>query len=140
MEHNLRVLAVEARFAATRPPPKQSIGNAASVPPPLPYAVSAPPRNIYFVPAGKTVNGLGVASLVLGLVALLAGWAPFCGMGTLPISIIGFILGFAGLVTGEPHNGKGLPISGMIVCGAAILLPLLVVLLIGLGLVAGGAH
>lgn len=58
---------------------------------------------------------MGVASLVLGILALIVAWVPCVGVYALLFSVIGLILGAIGMVkakkTGE---GKGLSIAGFV--------------------------
>lgn len=61
---------------------------------------------------------MGVASLVLGILALVIAWVPCVGVYALIFSILGVILGLCGMSkakkTGE---GKGISIAGF-VCNA----------------------
>jgi hypothetical protein len=71
----------------------------------------------------KGASGLGIASLVCGLVALCVAWVPFCGLiPALVLSGIGGILGLVGLITAtsDKRTGVGFPIAGIVTCGAAI--------------------
>jgi hypothetical protein len=59
-------------------------------------------------------NGLAIASLILGLVAVLAGWIIF--LVVVPVMIVGTILGFMGLAKANTIGGvgKGAAIVGII--------------------------
>ena len=60
-------------------------------------------------------KGFSIASLVLGLVGLLAWCFPLLGY---PITIVGLILGTLGIKKG----GKGMAIAGIILCTNTLLL------------------
>lgn len=64
----------------------------------------------------KPVNGLGIASLVFGIVGILTICG--CGIGFF-FGLIGVILGILGL-TVLKKAGKGFPIAGLIVSGIAL--------------------
>lgn len=70
----------------------------------------------------KEVNGLGVAGLVLGIIAALTCWIPFVGMLTVPFAALGVIFCIIGLITAIAANrsSPGMPIAGLIVCLTAI--------------------
>ena len=63
----------------------------------------------------KSVNGLGIASLVFGIVGILT--ICMCGIGFF-FGLIGIILGILGL-TVLKNSGKGFPVAGLIVSGIA---------------------
>ena len=48
-------------------------------PPPAPAAAPAAAPS-YTPPAPKEGNGMGIASLVLGILSILLGWIPIIGM------------------------------------------------------------
>lgn len=64
----------------------------------------------------KSVNGLGIASLVFGIVGILTICG--CGIGFF-FGLIGVILGILGL-TVLKNSSKGFPIAGLIVSGIAL--------------------
>jgi hypothetical protein len=73
------------------------------------------------------VSILGVFSLVKGIGALLLSFIPCIGVFALFPGVLGLILGGIGLVVAKKSNGRqgtGLPIAGMSVSGAAILIGL----------------
>jgi Domain of unknown function (DUF4190) len=65
-------------------PPQQPIAD--GYPPPQPYPGSPPPRR----------NGLGTASVVLGIVAVLLSWVP----------VVGLVLGVWAVATGVPARKR----------------------------------
>ena len=98
---------------------------------PLGYAVPVEERG-YAGPPRKHANGLGIAALVLGLVAMLFAWVPICGfVPALLFAVVGGILGVVGLIAAlsDRRTGIGFPLAGIAVCIAA---PLLNVLLFAL--------
>src|SRR5437773_1305931 len=52
----------------------------------------------------KTASGLGIAALVLGILAVLVAWMPFCGVVVMPLAIVGLVLGIFGIVLAR--NGR----------------------------------
>lgn len=65
---------------------------------------------------------MGVASLVIGIIALILGFVPLCGIIALVPAIIGLILGIVDAVkkskTGE---SKGMSIAGIVLCSISII-------------------
>src|SRR5262245_45944239 len=74
---------------------------------------------------GRMVSGLGVASLVLGLVGLVVALMPCVGMVGLSLSILALILGLVGLLVAlaDRRSGLGFPIAGMTVSVVACVVP-----------------
>src|ERR1035437_9752845 len=66
----------------------------------------------------RGASPLGIASLVLGIVACVFCWIPFRGLFIIPISAIGFLLAIAGIVMAgvSKKTGFAFPISGLVVC------------------------
>ena len=62
-------------------------------------------------------KGLSLASMILGIVSLLAWCLPILGF---PVCITGLILGIIGIKKG----GKGMAIAGIIMCAITLLLTL----------------
>ena len=79
-------------------------------------------------PAADSISlGLGVTSMVMGTIAILASLIPFCGAYVaLPIGGIGLVLGGIGLLTCLSHGGRslGFPIAGVVLCAAALVISL----------------
>lgn len=65
--------------------------------------------------------GLGMASVVLGLIALMLGFLPVLGI---PISALGLLFGLIGLVAAFFPNGDILrwSLGGVVVCATALAL------------------
>lgn len=71
---------------------------------------------------------LGIISLVLGVLALLAGWIPYIGLVAIPISLIGGLLAFIGLILALANGMKGfsMPLVGGLVCTGGLALPIFI--------------
>lgn len=80
----------------------------AAPPPP----VAAPPMGS---PGAQPTNGLAIAAMVLGIIALCGFWIPF--LGWIP-AIVGLVLGLMALQ--QPY-GRGMAITG-VVCSALAML------------------
>ncbi len=58
---------------------------------------------------------MGVASLVLGIVALIVAWIPCVGVYALLFSVLGLILGAVGIAKAKKTGqGKGLSVAGLV--------------------------
>ncbi len=123
-------------------------GNTAAVPQPQPIVLTQPsPPPVVSRPAyrripranrkpvldvrlkgAKSTNGLGVAALVLGILASLTCWIPFIGMLGIPLAVLGLLFGGIGFfiaLVGR-KSGVGMPISGGIVCIVALIIAIAV--------------
>ena len=78
-------------------------------------------RHPTYVTQTKSVSGLGIAALVLGLIACLGCWIPMCGIFSLPFAILGALFGVIGIIIAKLNKKAyvGLPIAGTIVCATA---------------------
>lgn len=74
-------------------------------------------RHPLYITQTKSVSGLGIAALVLGLVACLGCWIPFCGIFSLPFAILGILFGVIGIIIAKlkKRSYVGLPMAGTIV-------------------------
>ncbi len=74
-------------------------------------------RHPIYVTQTKSVSGLGIAALVLGLIACLGCWIPMCGIFSLPFAILGALFGVIGIIIAKltKKSYAGLPIAGTIV-------------------------
>lgn len=65
---------------------------------------------------------MGIASLILGIVSIIFGIIPFCGMLAIIPAIIGIILGIVDLVKKIKENGsKGMSIAGIVLSAFAVI-------------------
>lgn len=70
-----------------------------------------------------STTGIGVASVVLGILACVTCWIPFLGILGIPLALIGVLLGVIGILIGIfRKTGKGLPFSGIIVSIVSIVI------------------
>lgn len=76
----------------------------------------------------KSISGLGIAALVLGIIACLTCWIPYVGAVSLPLAIIGFIFGVIGTIVSlmTRRSYTGLPAAGAFVSLAAAVIFLVV--------------
>ena len=74
-------------------------------------------RHPTYVTQTKSVSGLGIAALVLGLIACLGCWIPMCGIFSLPFAILGILFGVIGIIIAKLKKKSyvGLPMAGTIV-------------------------
>lgn len=74
-------------------------------------------RHPIYVTQTKSVSGLGIAALVLGLIACFGCWVPMCGIFTLPFAMLGALCGAIGIIIAKLKKKSyvGLPIAGMII-------------------------
>jgi hypothetical protein len=103
-----------------------------SHPPQAPYQQYGPPS--YGPPSGpppKQGAGLAIASMVLGIIALLLSWIPIINNVAAIIAIVGLGLGIPALVRARrgTHNGTGLAITGLVTSLLAIVLVIVTQLL-----------
>lgn len=65
---------------------------------------------------------MGIASLVLGIISLIAGWIPFICFIAFVLAIIGLILGIVDTVKKNKTGDKkrGISIAGLIISAVAI--------------------
>lgn len=109
-------------------------------PPPPPSGDQPPPAQSWDDPGGgppsqQRSNGLAIAALVCGIIALLLSWIPF-------VNVLALVLGIAAVATGiggirrtrTPGVGqKGLAVGGLVTGIIAILLSLLIIVLFIVG-------
>ena len=99
-------------------------------------AATPPPTQTISIQAvaGPPSNGLAVASMVLGIIAIFTFWIPF--LGWVPVAL-GLILGLIAL--SRPY-GRGMAITGVICSALALIVKLaFLVFLIGVLGAAGVA-
>jgi len=89
------------------------------VPQTIAYAATAP---VYYAAQTPRISGLGIASLVLGILGLAMICIPF--VSTL-LSLVGLVLGFVAYVIADRNAPKGMIIAGLILSGLPFILGLL---------------
>lgn len=115
---------------ATHPTPTLQPSTVHPVTPPVPIPPSMPMNEVHVVHSyngniemkTKSQNGLGIASLVIGIIAIVGCWLPFLNMISMFLAVLGIVcgaLGFLIALVGR-KSGVGLPFSGLVVCGIAI--------------------
>ncbi len=75
-------------------------------------------------PDRQQSNSVGVAALVLGIIAVLTAWVPFLGLLAIPVGLIGGLLGVIGLLYGL-WSGRGKVVTsgvGLVLSVGSILL------------------
>jgi hypothetical protein len=123
------VSRVQPASPKTIAPPHQNIS-----PPPIEqgHQRGAPVLNVAMPRRGSS---LGVASIILGILAFLICWIPLVNLISVPLSALGLLLGLVGLVVAITRKGSsiGLPIAGSAISGLALL-----VVVATTGLLVGG--
>jgi hypothetical protein len=78
----------------------------------LPPQGRAYPAPMYYAPP---TNGMGVASLVLGIVGLVFSFMPVIGVIAWPLVILGVVFGAVGIskAAKEPGTPKGTAVAGL---------------------------
>ncbi|MGY1651874.1 DUF4190 domain-containing protein [Geodermatophilus sp. SYSU D01119] len=92
-----------------------------SHPPQAPYQQPYAPVQPPYVPQQKGA-GLAVASMVLGIIALLLSWVPIINNVAAVVAVVGLALGIPALLRARrgTHRGKGLAITGLVTSVIAI--------------------
>jgi hypothetical protein len=81
-------------------------------------------------------RGLGLAALILGVFALLLSWVPVIGLLSLPVALIGLVLGGIGLLTAIKSKSFGMPGAGVFVCVLSFVIQMYTLAPIGSGISA----
>ena len=126
--HGINVISL----AAADPAPlatRQEPTPAARDPQPA-IAMPMPPQqhlHVHSAPATKGTSGLGIAALVLGIIACLISWIPFAGMLSIPIAGIGILLAGIGFIISLSggKSGVGMPVAGGVACAVAVVVALI---------------
>jgi len=79
--------------------------------------IQRPENESVYVTQTKTTSGLGIAALVLGLVACLGCWIPFAGLLSIPFAAFGIFFGVLGIIISKITRRSyiGLPVAGTLV-------------------------
>ena len=89
------------------------------------------PQQIAIANVSKS-PGIAIASLILGIGAFFFSLIPIVGLISIPFAIAGLALGIAGYVRStKGYEGKGLAITGIIGCTAALLVSIVYLFVIG---------
>lgn len=66
---------------------------------------------------------MGIASMIIGIVAAILGFVPFCNYFAALPAVVGLVLGVVDIVLkGKKQEPKGIGIAGVVLNGVAILL------------------
>ncbi|MFV0458131.1 MAG: DUF4190 domain-containing protein [Actinomycetales bacterium] len=103
--------------------PQQDPAYYQQLPPQMPGQYPAGP----VPPAGR--KGMAIASLVLGILALLGSWIPLLNFGSILFAIVGAILGIVALA--RHLGGRGMAIAGVILSVISLIVAVLFVFLWG---------
>ena len=77
-------------------------------------------------------NSLGIASLILGVLAFLICWIPFVALVSMPLSGLGLLLGIIGILLALTRSGHGV---GFSIAGSSVsALAFLIALVMGFGM------
>ncbi|MBO4365966.1 MAG: DUF4190 domain-containing protein [Eggerthellaceae bacterium] len=121
--------------------PYQPVGQAPQQP--VQFAGQAPMQQPAQAPAQqalpKSTSGMGIASLVLGILAFLASFIPLLNILSFPLVILGLlfaVIGLVGIKKGK-HVGKGITMAGLVLCLLALVIT--VVMYVAAAAVSDGA-
>lgn len=106
--HFLECPACKRQIQVLRPQLRQ-------IPPPIaPQSVS--------LEINRDTNPLGIAALVVGIIACLFCWIPFLGLFVIPLACIGMLLAVIGFIMAvvSKKMGFAFPVSGGIICMLSI--------------------
>ncbi len=96
-----------------------------------PYQQYGPPYGPPSGPPPKQGAGLAIASMVLGIIALLLSWIPIINNVAAIVAVVGLGLGIPALIRARrgTHGGTGMAITGLVTSVLAIVLVILTQLL-----------
>ena len=94
-----------------------------------PYTYGGAPQNMDGV-----ANGLGIASMVLGIVAILMACCTGGKWLTILVAVAGLVLGILSLQKAKDGNSKGMAIAGVVCSILALLMKLVLLVLLGAGI------
>lgn len=126
----------------------------AAVPPAAPQIIYMPqpvaPQQPMYAPQQNVIvnvgqqrtgtSGLGIAALVIGIIAVLIAWVPFLGMLAIPLAVVGLLLAGIGFIISLAgrRSSVGLPIAGGIICLLSIVISVGVTALTGHAMAKAG--
>jgi len=120
-----------AQHPATHPAPKEvhvsldaGPAAAAAASTPAPHAAPAAPGH------PQPTNGLGIAAMILGIIAFIFGWVPFFGF------LAGATAVVLGIISLKKPGVKGMGIAGLITGGLAVLWSLFITVIFIIAIVA----
>lgn len=89
------------------------------------HVINAPVVNVALPRRGSS---LGIAALVLGILAFLICWIPFVNLLGVPLAALGLLLGLIGVVVALTRSGAGIgfPIAGSAVCGISLVVAIMI--------------
>lgn len=69
-------------------------------------------------------SSMGVASIILGVLAFLICWIPLANLISVPLSAVGLLLGLIGIIVALTRRGSGIgfPIAGTMINGLALII------------------
>jgi hypothetical protein len=105
------VVHTATRVRQARPRPTSSPPARPVPPTPAVHPYAGMPPGAY-----RRTSALGVAALVLGIVACLIGWVPILGLACVPFALLGGLLAFLGLVTADRYTSATLPVVAGLLC------------------------
>ncbi len=107
------------------PAPGQPAGPSVVAVPVQPQSIS---QTVIVQQQRKGASGFGVASLVIGILAIIGCWIPILNVVSLLFGGLGAILGFVGLLVSAigRRSGVGLPIAGLVLSLVAVVVAILV--------------
>lgn len=80
---------------------------------------------------------MGIASMVLGIVAIIGAWIPLCNYISFLPALVGLILGIVDAVKKKKSGGKkGMAIAGIIISAISIVFIIVWTILLTIGVVA----
>lgn len=83
---------------------------------------------------------MGIAGMILGILAIVFVWIPFIGLIAVPMVAVGLPLSIAGFRNARRHDtGSGMAIAGMVTNIVAMAVILLWVLLFGVVIFGGSS-
>lgn len=94
-----------------------------------PYTYGGTPQNM-----DEGANGLGIASMILGIVAILLACCAGGKWLTFLVAAAGLILGIIALQKPKYGSSRGMALAGVICSVVALLMKIIVIILLGVGI------